>query len=589
MEEVRGRPTEVWKDRPRRITELLELSPARAYQEFIAEKDRRYTFGRFLDSTTAGAAWLSAEGIEPGDRVMILMYNSAEVLLSVWALWRLGAVPVPANPSWTDPELADVVERLHPRAFVTDRALAPAIGRPVVFSSSQVGAWWSSPPAAIDFRPVDDEDDVALILFTAGSTGFSKGVLLSHRNLLATQQTVHLMRDNWPPTTPEGGNAVTLITMPLFHLGGLTASVTALLDGDRIVLPGGRFDPLRTLELIESERVTAWLGAPTMYSRLFDHPEFGRFDLSTLTTPTTGSTMVPPQLISAAAKILPGAATGIGVGYGMTEMAFLTQVSGAEIEERPGTVGRPIPNVRVKIHHPDENGDGELLARSAALMVGYLDGDEPIDSEGWYHTGDVARIDDDGYIYITGRIKDMVIRGGENVATPHVENVLVDHPDVIEAAVFGVEDRDFGEAVAAAVYIRDGSNLDERALTDFAGRHLARFEVPTRWMLFSGPLPTLPTGSWTRSCCAPSSCVASRPEPASGGTRQVSPGRAGGGRDRGIDRVGRRDGRGVGRGRRRPGAHGPPPRPARADSRAGAADRPAGRGGGRGCQPPRGV
>ena len=508
VEQVRGRPTVVWRERPRRIVDLLRISTADPALDLLVQGERRITFGAFSTAVLAGAAALGELGTRPGDRVLLVLHSSPEALLAQWAAWRLGAVPVLANRWWSGPELAEVRARVRPRVVVTDLPTDPAADDGAEqLHPDGVARWWSRPAPPGLPEPAPAEDDVAMIVFTAGSTGSAKGVQLTHRNLLWTQQTLHVMRGSRPAApTAAADQQVALMTTPLFHNGAVTAGLSALLDGNRMVLLRGRFDAGEVLALIERERVSSWNAVPTMYARVFDHPDFARHDVSSLRAPSTGGMMVPARLLEAASARLPDAPGGLTVGYGMTEMAFLTMIAGTEARRRPGAVGKPIPGAEIEVREPDGNGEGELVARSAAMMAGYLParagdpgagdpGGGPIDDAGWYHTGDLGRIDADGFVHVTGRGKDMVIRGGENVACPHVEDAIAEHPDVREVAVFGVPDGELGEAVAAVVARRpDARGCDERALTAFLRERLAYFEIPTRWELTADRLPTLPTG-----------------------------------------------------------------------------------------------
>ena len=205
--------------------------------------------------------------------------------------------------------------------------------------------------------------------------------------------------------------------------------------------------------------------------------------------------MVSPQLFDDLRKALPNAGSGLTSGYGMTEMSFLTMVTGTELATRLGTVGRPLPGVELRLDTAVADGEGELVARSGALMIGYLDSSErPIDAEGWYHTGDLGHIDTDGFVYVTGRLKDIVIRGGENIACGLVEAALIAHPDVLEAAVFGVADEDFGEALAVAIACRPETVVSPQDLRTFLSDRLAYFEIPTHWDLRREALPVLVNG-----------------------------------------------------------------------------------------------
>ncbi len=500
VEPVLGRPTKVWKKRLTHVLDMLDLVNAKDELELLVQGDRRITFGGFRNALEVGAAELERLGVNQNDRVLIVLYNSSEFLLAQWTAWRLGAVPVLGNRWWSEAELAEVVARVRPSLIVTDMALKQSVaGGAKVISPADVAAWWGKPSpskSAADPRQKSSEDDLAIMVFTAGSTGVPKGVQLSHRNLIWTQHTVHIMRGG-RPATPQSmaEQKVALVTTPMFHNGAVVAGITALIDGNRMVFLKGRFDPEEAMKTIQDEKVVSWSAVPTMFSRLLQHPALGKYDISSLMAPATGGTMVSMQLLDLIRARAPKMALGFSVGYGMTEMSFLTMALAAHMDQRPGTVGKAIPAVELKIDNPDANGEGEIIGRSGALMIGYFGSDDqPIDAEGWYHTGDVGRFDQDGFLYITGRIKDMIIRGGENIACPHVEDAIIRHPDVEEVAVIGYPDEELGEKVAAVVQLRPGSTTTAQQLAAFCKERLAYFEVPSQWVFRDDALPTLPTG-----------------------------------------------------------------------------------------------
>lgn len=497
VEPVCGRPTQVFKERPKDVLDLLTLTTAPRDFDFLVQGERRITYGAFLDGVDRAAEAMQELGVGAGDRVLVVLYNSIEFMLVQWAAWRLRAVPVLGNRWWSPRDIADVIGWIEPAAVVSDVEVdATALGGRPLVHPDEVAQWWARPESQLPPPPPVDEDDVVVMVFTAGSSGQPKGVQLSHRNLWWTQQTLHVMQRGRPaPPTSAQDQSVALMTTPMFHNGAVVAGMSALLDGNRIVLLPGRFDAGQALRLIQDERVTSWNAVPTMFSRVLAHEDFASYDLSALRSPSTGGAMVPPALIEAVSAQLPHVAQSFAVGYGMTEMSFLTIVPASMIPARPGTVGKPIPGVEMRVHEPDEHGEGELVGRSGAMMAGYFSSqDDPIDAEGWYHTGDLGRIDDDGLVYVTGRVKDMVIRGGENIACPRVEYALIEHDDVLEVAVFGVADHELGEALAAVVHLREGSAVTGEDLAAFARQRLAYFEVPTRWIISPTPLPVLPTG-----------------------------------------------------------------------------------------------
>jgi acyl-CoA synthetase (AMP-forming)/AMP-acid ligase II len=280
-------------------------------------------------------------------------------------------------------------------------------------------------------------------------------------------------------------------------MGGIQSILATLLTGGKLVLHVGRFDAAIILRLIETERIQSWGGVPTMIGRVIDHPDLSLRDTSSLRSVTVSGTHVSPQLIDQVRQAFPTARRNAGTIYGMTEAGgTLTAATGKDLASRPGTVGRPFPVVELKIKDPDSSGKGEIVARSPTNMTGYLGSAEPsvVDAAGWLHTGDIGRIDDEGYLFIEGRIKDVIIRGGENIACPNVEAALGQHPAVADVAVIGLPDDEFGEVVAAVVVLRDGVEVRADDLEAFASESLAYFEVPSRWWLRREQLPTNATG-----------------------------------------------------------------------------------------------
>lgn len=499
VEQVLGRPTHVWRERPRHVLDLLDLAPDNEGLDLFVQGERRISFYGFRNGVEAAARSFTDLGASRGDPVLLLLFNSPEVLLAQWGLWRCGAVPVFGNRWWSESEVAQIIERVEPKFVVTDMPLdQETLRQSPTVDPARMEAWWEESGDAAIPDPRDDaqEDDLALIVFTAGSTGAPKGVQLSHRNLVWSQQTIHNMRGGRPPI-PEspGEQKVTLMTTPMFHNGAIVTGISALIDGNRMVMLKGKFIPEEVLCLIEQERVTAWQAVPTMFRRVLQHPDIETRDLSSLVAPSSGGMHVPESLMEMIDQKLPQAGPNLVVGYGMTEMSFLTMATRAQMKERPGTVGRPIPGVEMSVDSSDSDGYGELLGRSGALMIGYFQAaEQPIDAQGWYHTGDLGRIDPDGFVYMTGRVKDMIIRGGENISSVHVESALIEHPDVLEAAVCGYPDEQLGEAVGAVVRIRPGSDLSWSDMAGHARSKLAYFSVPSRWIIQTDALPVLATG-----------------------------------------------------------------------------------------------
>jgi long-chain acyl-CoA synthetase len=345
--------------------------------------------------------------------------------------------------------------------------------------------------------PTVAEDDPALVVFTSGSTGRPKGALLSHHGIIASQQNLLASTGRLPHTlAPDHRPIVSLMTSPLFHLSGVGPLITAMLVGGTMVFLEGRLEPAEVLELIERESVTVWGAVPTAVQRVLAHPDLARYDVSSLRTIGLGGAPMPPGLGERIRVAFPTVRRGASQIYGMTETnGIVASASGAEMTAHPGTTGRPMPVVEVRVDQPDAEGHGEILVRGPTVMLGYLgDGAEsPIRDDGFLRTGDVGRLDADGYLYVTGRVKDIIIRGGENVGAGHVEQVIGELPQVREVAVVGLPHPELGEEVAAAVVLsQPQTTVDD--LRAGARQRLAYFEVPTRWWLRADDLPTTRSG-----------------------------------------------------------------------------------------------
>ena len=348
--------------------------------------------------------------------------------------------------------------------------------------------------AALQWPTSDDENAPAAIIFTSGTEGSAKAVVLSHRALLATQQMLlHVTRRLPFHPNPTYGET-TLQTGPLFHIGGIGALLRGVMLGNTLVYLSGRFDPGETLGLMERYKITRWNAVPTMASRLIEHPDVRTRDLSALRTLTLGGAPVHAELLARIREALPALDARIATGYGLSENGGqATASSGADTAVRPGSAGRSLPLAEVKIMDRPDKPDGEVLVRSPTQMSGYFgDKKSPIDAEGWLHTGDLGRLDERGHLWITGRSKDIIIRGGENIAPASIERALLGVPGVSEAVVFGVPHPDLGEEVAAIVVV-EGEQTAEQ-LQERVRASVASFAVPSRWRLQREPLPVNQTG-----------------------------------------------------------------------------------------------
>ena len=493
-----GHPGLLYTRRPATFGELLFGVDRWAERTFLVQGDRRITFAEFFAAVMRARDRLTPFGIQPGDRVMLLAYNSPDWVLALWAIWALGAVPVLGNRWWSSREAEHSMALVNPRAVITD---APELvdGAPGVLDITGLLSCFTgaeSPPP--DIPGPGSEESPAVVLFTSGSTGMPKAVELPFRSVVANQQNVLARARQLPHLIPaDGPQPVTLISTPLFHIGAFATLITQTITGGRIVFNAGRFDPEKVLALIESERIERWGAVPTMAARLLEHPGFDDYDLSTLRSFPLGGAPVPPVLLERLARRLPQLkGRGMVNTWGMTEGGgFFTLAASADLERFPTTVGRPLPTVELRIAGPDAGGTGEILVRSPTIMLGYVGIDDgTVDSDGWLRSGDLGHLSEDGYLFIDGRSKDMVIRGGENIACPHVEAALMRHPDVVEAAAIGVPHPDLGEELAAVVVHRPGGPVPtEDDLTRHMAGEVAYFAIPTRWVIREQPLPTVGT------------------------------------------------------------------------------------------------
>ena len=472
--------TEVWTDRP-----------------FLVHGDRRITFVAFRAAVYAARTHLVDLGIGPGDRVMVSGYNSPEWVVALWALWLTGAVPVLANRWWSNAEIDHAVTVLTPRYVLSDGHLDVATPRGALADLRDA---FDGPDGYPSPAPITHPDDAALILFTSGSSGMPKAVELSRRSVICNQHDIMARTGRFPHLLDDDSpQVISLATTPMFHVGGLSSLLTHFLTGGKIVMTEGRFDAGHVLALIEREGIQVWGAVPTMAIRLLDHPEFASFDLSSLKSWPLGGAPVTSALLDHIRAKLPGLRErGLSNTWGMTEAGgFLTVADGRDASLHPGTVGRPYPVVEIRIDRPDDAGVGEVLVRSPTVMNGYVGVDpavnaETLDADGWLHSGDLGHVTEDGYLFIDGRSKDVVIRGGENIACPHVEAAIATHPAVVEVAALGIPHAELGEELVAVVVYRPGvAPPTAEVLISHVTGVLSYFAIPTRWEIRLEPLPTL--------------------------------------------------------------------------------------------------
>jgi acyl-CoA synthetase (AMP-forming)/AMP-acid ligase II len=503
----------------------IPAAVARAAREFgdaeaLAGPDGPKLSYRELDERVREVARaLIASGIAPGDRVAVWCPNTTAWVLAALGALTAGAALVPVSTRFTGPEALDVISRSGARAlFVADdflgtdrlaalRAAAAAPDAPGRLARLSLvvrtGGDWAEfseravatpPPTALARAAAVRADDVSDILFTSGTTGRSKGVMSSHRSALSVATA-------WAGRGGLTADDRYLVANPFFHSFGFKAGILACLVSGATMVPMAVFDGAGAMRLIETERITVFPGAPTVYQTLLDHPERGRFDLSSLRLAVTGAANVPAALVERMGDEL-----GFEVvltAYGLTEAVVAAMcVPGDDPKTVARTCGRPAAGFEIRVSGPDggaaATGDtGEILLRGPNMMLGYLDDpaatSEAIDPGGWLHTGDVGRLDAGGYLTITDRLKDMYICGGFNVYPAEVEQALARLDGVADAAVVGVPDGRLGEVGRAYIVTRAGRVLDEATVLDFCRQRLANYKVP-RQVEFRDALPRNPSG-----------------------------------------------------------------------------------------------
>lgn len=506
LTQVGGVPFRIYSERPRRVEHLLEFADRWGPRPHIVQGEREVTFDGLRLAAATKARELAGLGAGYGDHVLLLGWNSREWVVNFWACLQIGAVPVLANAWWSEGEVAEALAALQPAV-----TLADAHGAAKMPPGWRRGSWQTDlrsgggPVAdASDHHARSlDEEDPAVVIFTSGTEGRPKAVVLAHRSLLAGLQMLLDVSRRLPGQIDETSGDVALHTGPLFHIGGVQTLIRAITVGDTLVMPEGRFDPAEALRLIERYKITRWSAVPTMVSRVLAHPDVHRRDLRSLRSVTVGGAPVHAEFLERLRTGLPGVQVRVPTGYGLTENGGqATAASGRDTAERPGSSGRPLPCVELKFLPRPGLPDGEILVRASTQMIRYYGNEQsPIDVEGWLHTGDLGHLDDGGHLWITGRSKEMIIRGGENIAPAAVEAALMSLPGIVEAAVIGVPHPDLGEEVMAFVVVEEEQQTPEQVEGQLRG-NVSSFAVPGRWWVQREPLPTNHAGKVDKTALA---------------------------------------------------------------------------------------
>jgi long-chain acyl-CoA synthetase len=531
-EEVWGQRLRVFANAPRSLRAVWESTSQHGDIPFLVYHDERITFTQAHADVRRLAHRLQAAGVTKGDRVAIGMRNYPEWVIAFWACQSIGAVVVSLNAWWVGAELEYGLSDSGATALLIDgeryeRVRGEMLSRrPVTFvvvtrheGGLDAGheAWadvmGAPDPDALPFVEIEPEDD-STILYTSGTTGFPKGAVGSHRNHVTNitntifNGALQMVMATPPLDSPPAEAApaapartVALWTFPFFHIAGVTGiCVITATAGELVTMY--KFDAAEALDLIEREKVTVVAGVPAVVKALLEHPSAAGRDLSTLAGISQGGSPVPPDSIAKIESEFGGKVAPAN-GYGLTETtSAVIANSGSMYFAKKDSVGLPMPGTDVRIVDEDGSdvapgGVGELWVRGPNNVRGYWN--KPDDTatsftDGWFHTGDAARVDEDGFVYVVDRIKDMVLRGGENVYCAEVEAAIFEHPDVADVAVFGVPHDRLGEEVAAAVIRRDGATIAESDLQEFLRERLAAFKIPSLIVFRDDELPRNATG-----------------------------------------------------------------------------------------------
>ena len=535
---VRGVDVLAYRHAPASLRDVWLMSAGHGERDYLVYAGERITYAEAHRRVAALAVALAERGVGPGDRVAIAMRNYPEWMLAYWAVTAMGAVVVGMNAWWVAREMAYALDDSRPAVLIADRerlqrfselrARFPELSVIAVRAEAAtpdwaqdwneltlVGAEGGAGQAALPEQAIDTDAD-ACIFYTSGTTGQPKGARLTHRGCVNNIMNIAFINSVQPralayaagvePPAPGAEEPVrALIATPLFHVtaNNCVAQVTTLSGGKLVHMY--KWDPAAALRLIEEEKITTFSAVPMMTREMIAHPDFARYDVSSLKTIGGGGAAMQPDLVGKVPRAMPG--TRPSTGYGMTETCGIISAVALEFFlDRPTSVGPAMPTFEAKC--VDERGAtrpvgelGELLVRGAPVIRGYLNRPEASAEtivDGWLHTGDVARMDEDGFIYLVDRAKDMVLRGGENIYGAEVENALFDHHAVAECAVFAVPDERLGEEVGAAVFLRPGAEVDARALREHCAARIASFKVPRYLWFLPEPLPRNANGKFVK-------------------------------------------------------------------------------------------
>ena len=521
---IRGNEYNVFVNVPQNLYEYFQFALIHGEWEFLAYEDESYKYQEVLNNA-AGLAHILVDkyGLKKGDAVAFSMRNYPEWIYSYMAVTSIGCVAVPLNSWWQGEELDYGITHSEAKVFIGDDERLQRLegfveNTPRISVRCQTNDFTNTvafeelvkPKESFPQVEIDPEDD-ASIMYTSGSTGYPKGVVTTHRSIINTPVAWAFLATMASQLESDGGETFvqaespcTLAAVPLFHVTGSHSNfLLSLVSATRIVLMY-KWDPLKAIQLIEKYRVTSFSGVPTMTQDIITASEANPdTDVSSLVSLGGGGAARPPEQIKSQEKNHPTKIAG--VGYGLTETnAAGTNASGKLLYDKPDTAGFPTPLIH-KLKIIDEEGKevstgetGEVCIKSASNFRCYLKNEEAtteaLDSKGWFRSGDVGCLDEDGFLYIKDRIKDIVIRGGENIACLEIEAILSEHPSILEASVFGVPDERLGENLATRIALKPGKTATETEISSFLEEKIAKFKIPSYIWFQEEELPRIASG-----------------------------------------------------------------------------------------------
>ena len=526
---VRGVDIRTYANAVPNLRDAWATTAAYAEREYLIYEGERLTYAEAHDRVNALGNWLIAQGVKSGDRVAIAMRNYPEWMLSYWATLSIGATVVGMNAWWTGPEMLYALNDSEPKIIIVDderlttlndiKEQLPqlqVIGVRLMSDHQGVTLWENviAHPTPITAVEIDPDSD-ACIFYTSGTTGNPKGAQLTHRGCVSNiwslmfagaLQRVLAVQKGLIEADAEPPIPSSLVTTPLFHVtaNNCVAHGTTLAGGKLTHMY--KWDAGVALQLIEQEKISALSGVPVMAREIIAHPDFANTDTSSLLSLGGGGAQLQPDLVG---KIDEQVATARpSTGYGMTETCgIITSIGADYFVDKPASCGPAMPAFETKVVDPDTSAErpkgepGELWVRGGHVIRGYLnrpDATAETIIDGWLRTGDMAREDKDGFLYIVDRIKDMVLRGGENIYCAEVESAIFDHPAVAECTVFGVADDRLGEEVGAAIYLNSGHSASAADIREHCAAKIAKFKIPRYIWFTDTALPRNASGKFLK-------------------------------------------------------------------------------------------